>query len=271
MKHFLCFLLLFSLSFSTLAFAHGGRTDSEGGHHDYNNVSGLGPYHYHHGEPAHLHPNGICPYDNSAPATTDTNGFSDSFYDYFEDDTAPEEASAPIAEESTPELPESTKENPFSAVSIGSFAVGVLFLCYFVKRLNRELHPPVASTPNEPPAQNTYIVQNVQNNIFVSSPAAAPLIPPQYVIGKNNLPADRNAPRHWGSTFTVYLNYKTHVYHRGRCRYVNPSTTFPTHILLASKYGHPCKICHPELPDMTWYLHYIEQNQNLLPEKKDTP
>ena len=138
MKHFLCFLLLFSLSFSTLAFAHGGRTDSEGGHHDYNNVSGLGPYHYHHGEPAHLHPNGICPYDNSAPAATDTNGFSDSFYDYFEDDTAPEEASAPIVEESTPELPESTKENPFSAVSIGSFAVGVLFLCYFVKRLNRE-------------------------------------------------------------------------------------------------------------------------------------
>ena len=102
MKHFLCFLLLFSLSFSTLAFAHGGRTDSDGGHHDYNNVSGLGPYHYHHGEPAHLHPNGICPYDNSAPAATDTNGFSDSFYDYFEDDTAPEEASAPIVEESTP-------------------------------------------------------------------------------------------------------------------------------------------------------------------------
>lgn len=79
MKHFLCFLLLFSFSFSTLAFAHGGRTDSDGGHHDYNNVSGLGPYHYHHGEPAHLHPNGVCPYEAEAapaesaePIVTDT-------------------------------------------------------------------------------------------------------------------------------------------------------------------------------------------------------
>ena len=79
MKHFLCFLLLFSLSFSTLAFAHGGRTDSDGGHHDYNNVSGLGSYHYHHGYEAHLHPNGICPYEAEAapaesaePIVTDT-------------------------------------------------------------------------------------------------------------------------------------------------------------------------------------------------------
>ncbi|WP_331654420.1 peptidoglycan-binding protein [Aminipila sp.] len=45
-----------------LAFGHSGRTDSSGGHHDYNNVSGLGYYHYHHGMGPHLHPNGICPY-----------------------------------------------------------------------------------------------------------------------------------------------------------------------------------------------------------------
>lgn len=45
------------------ASAHSGRTDSSGGHHDYKNASGLGPYHYHHGYPAHLHENGICPYE----------------------------------------------------------------------------------------------------------------------------------------------------------------------------------------------------------------
>lgn len=44
-------------------FAHSGGTDAQGGHHDYKNVSGLGSYHYHHGYPAHLHPNGICPYE----------------------------------------------------------------------------------------------------------------------------------------------------------------------------------------------------------------
>ena len=43
--------------------AHPGRTDAQGGHHDYKNRSGLGSYHYHcGGYPAHLHPNGVCPY-----------------------------------------------------------------------------------------------------------------------------------------------------------------------------------------------------------------
>lgn len=46
--------------------AHSGRTDANGGHHDYKNVSGLGSYHYHcGGYPAHLHPNGVCPYASS--------------------------------------------------------------------------------------------------------------------------------------------------------------------------------------------------------------
>lgn len=46
--------------------AHGGRTDSNGGHKDNKNKSGLGSYHYHcGGNPAHLHPDGICPYANT--------------------------------------------------------------------------------------------------------------------------------------------------------------------------------------------------------------
>lgn len=79
MKRILFLFLALSLSFSTLAFAHGGRTDEYGGHHDYNNVSGLGSYHYHHGYEAHLHPNGVCPYEAEAapvepaePIVTDT-------------------------------------------------------------------------------------------------------------------------------------------------------------------------------------------------------
>ena len=39
---------------------HPGRTDRNGGHRDRFNMSGLGPYHFHHGMPAHLHPNGVC-------------------------------------------------------------------------------------------------------------------------------------------------------------------------------------------------------------------
>lgn len=51
--------------------AHSGRTDSNGGHKDNKNASGLGFYHYHcGGYPAHLHDGGVCPYTTSAPVTT---------------------------------------------------------------------------------------------------------------------------------------------------------------------------------------------------------
>ena len=53
-----------------IAQAHSGRTDSQGGHHDYKNKSGLGSYHYHHGYPAHLHSNGVCPYENGNGASS---------------------------------------------------------------------------------------------------------------------------------------------------------------------------------------------------------
>ena len=56
-------IILMIISLSLSAFAHGGRTDSSGGHKDNKNKSGLGPYHYHcGGYPAHLHTNGVCPY-----------------------------------------------------------------------------------------------------------------------------------------------------------------------------------------------------------------
>lgn len=48
-------------------YAHSGRTDSNGGHKDNKNKSGLGSYHYHcGGHPAHLHTNGVCPYSSSS-------------------------------------------------------------------------------------------------------------------------------------------------------------------------------------------------------------
>ena len=54
-------------------YAHPGKTDTNGGHHDYKNKSGLGPYHYHcGGYPAHLHPNGVCPYKSSSSSNSYT-------------------------------------------------------------------------------------------------------------------------------------------------------------------------------------------------------
>lgn len=62
---FMSFIISCMLSFNS--FAHSGNTDEYGGHKDRNNRSGFGLYHYHcGGYPAHLHPNGNCPYDETA-------------------------------------------------------------------------------------------------------------------------------------------------------------------------------------------------------------
>lgn len=64
----LCILLALVLPLSTLA--HGGRTDSSGGHKDNKNASGLGYYHYHcGGNPPHQHSGGVCPYSSTGVST----------------------------------------------------------------------------------------------------------------------------------------------------------------------------------------------------------
>ena len=58
------------------ASAHSGGTDSQGGHHDYNNVSGLGSYHYHHGMGPHLHSGGVCPYASGNSSSSSSSSSS---------------------------------------------------------------------------------------------------------------------------------------------------------------------------------------------------
>lgn len=79
-KQWLFLLTVLScITLSSVVYAHPGRTDSIGGHHDYENESGLGSYHYHHGYEAHLHENGICPYDY-VDNTSDSNANFESKY-----------------------------------------------------------------------------------------------------------------------------------------------------------------------------------------------
>ena len=56
---FILSLIMITLTFCNVAFAHSGKTDEDGGHYD----SSASEYHYHHGYPAHQHTNGICPYN----------------------------------------------------------------------------------------------------------------------------------------------------------------------------------------------------------------
>ncbi|MBR2402765.1 MAG: Ig-like domain-containing protein [Lachnospiraceae bacterium] len=71
--YYLCVFILI-LSMPITAFAHSGKTDSNGGHKDNKNKSGLGSYHYHcGGYPAHLHTDGYCPYRDIFPSSVKVN------------------------------------------------------------------------------------------------------------------------------------------------------------------------------------------------------
>ena len=65
----------------SFALAHSGGTDANGGHHDYNNVSGLGSYHYHHGYGPHLHEGGVCPYEGGSSSSATYSNTYDSYSD----------------------------------------------------------------------------------------------------------------------------------------------------------------------------------------------
>lgn len=75
-------ILLILLSFISIqinTYGHSGRTDSNGGHKDNKNKSGLGSYHYHcGGHPAHLHANGVCPYTSSSQSNKNSRSNSSS-------------------------------------------------------------------------------------------------------------------------------------------------------------------------------------------------
>lgn len=71
--------ILSIISIGVNAYAHSGRTDSNGGHRDNQNKSGLGSYHYHcGGHPAHLHTNGVCPYSSSSSSSKSSTSSSSS-------------------------------------------------------------------------------------------------------------------------------------------------------------------------------------------------
>ena len=66
-------IILSILSIQISVYSHSGRTDANGGHKDNQNKSGLGSYHCG-GHPAHLHPNGVCPYSSSSKSSTSSSG-----------------------------------------------------------------------------------------------------------------------------------------------------------------------------------------------------
>ena len=127
-------LLLFIL-FVFVSSAHPGRTDANGWHFD----RSTGIYHYHHGYPAHQHPNGVCPYDYDDK--TDHSGRSAS-------GSVNRSASLTVPETTqTYKTPSKTKDTeaslPFTAVLLIVLAV-VLLSIFIIRKRKTAKAPPVA-------------------------------------------------------------------------------------------------------------------------------
>lgn len=106
------------------AFAHPGETDSSGGHYD----RSTGEYHYHHGYPAHQHPNGVCPYDYD-DKTGKRSGSPSNTYIRLQTDTLPDaDSSELLALES--ELESRTQEAAVLSfvVLVSTFIIVVLII-----------------------------------------------------------------------------------------------------------------------------------------------
>lgn len=140
MKKLSILFFIFALCFSSVAFAHGGKTDSNGGHRDNHNASGLGSYHYHcDGYPAHLHENGICPYASSNSENMSASERIQKQYEKQNLNSEPEPIyiikSAPVTEEKEASFIGEYLITGTEWLFLGSFAIAMLSLilsCIFI-------------------------------------------------------------------------------------------------------------------------------------------
>lgn len=291
MKKIIILLIGFILILSSQAFAHGGKTDSNGGHRDNYNASGLGSYHYHcDGYPAHLHTDGICPHSASSQTTQSVseklrkemkdNGLINSTPEpviihsptHSKEETDPLKwletifwsacLISPITAVISWTLSASKKEKTahfFSTISKFSLLLILIILLYLLIG-EIALLLLIFAIPGS--FKNfLYLLAEGLTDENEDNKNNASLIPPEYIIGPWGLPADKNAPKHWGKTFTVYVEPDTNLYHRGRCHCVTPERTYPSHILRAIKDNQPCSLCNPEIPDLSWYYDWLN-NKN---------
>ena len=322
-------LTILCFTFSTVAFAHPGNTDSNGGHY------GPDGYHYHHGYPTHQHENGECPYDfddktgwnsgssssgsshtskttSSNSVNTNTEAKNQSQFDFIlEIVLAFIFVAYPISLGcsfllfgwiATMLLKISLPGYAFElwiAVSVpialiseycafddGStiilpvliFISIVFFFCYWYKlhmdniaaqermlqeekRKEQEKQEKLRQEQEKLRQEQEKFEQEKQyyTNKYGGKPAEQFVsIPPNIIIGDDNLPCEKDAKEYWGENLTIFITKNGNKYHRSTCRYGE----YPYNIYRLSSYYSPCAKCKPaNIPDKTWYKEYLRIQQ----------
>ena len=218
----ICIGMLFL--FPTDAFAHSGRTDGNGGHHDGSD------YHYHHGYPAHDHwdmdGDGIkdCPY-NFVDKTGQNSGTSSS-----NKKPAVNNTTSNTTIPSTSKTSDSSNDvHPLLWIAVGIFLSWVIYSFIQFRRKEKEEEKKVLAIQES----NQKVLQSL-NCENISIPKGVVLLPDGTPIRGYT-----SSSRPYGD-YTVYISPKGTRYHTSyRCC---PNGT-PTHLFKIPKHLLPCRNC----------------------------
>lgn len=260
----ICIALLSIFLLSSVAFAHPGKTDEDGGHYDYS----TGEYHYHHGYPAHQHTGGQCPYefDDRTGWNSGVSGSQSASGDRTGRDSGVSDFKSEAHEKSS---------SPFRV-----FVVVLAALCAFVfvvrtsarirhrreekakrEQLTRDVKKLSTKLTDLKRRRNALRSQLISSELQPISHLVD--IPPWSFIGNDGLPHYANPSEPGLDIYQFTLNTSTGVYHRPSCRYAKYSYTTNYVEMLRYQSRHaktlrPCSICCSEKPPLAWYYKYLD-------------
>lgn len=265
-----------------IAFAHPGSTDGNGGHYN----RSTGEYHYHHGYPAHQHPNGVCPYDYHDRTGWDS-GTSGSGSSSRHSPTVKYQPETDTSSQSTrTELPEIIKlilKHPILSLIFLALITGWIIL--FAQRLRAERilgeHGGVAKIASqfrvdmaELYERKRLCASQFSGIVSGSTPAllsnplsinnASPSVrflrrfyhvPYDAYINRDGNPASIIIHGNF-DIYTVWINSQNTIYHNSTCYYASRGR--PISVYCLPHNARPCAKCRPRLPDMSWVAPYRE-------------
>ena len=259
-EKFIIFIFLSIICFSltnTIAFAHPGSLDENGGHFDHS----TGEYHYHHGYPAHQHINGECPYDFDNKTRTESSGNSDG---------TSKSTSTIISDYGEKQKDEDTGNGGLILIvtCLGILLGIILYALIIVQwrsiNVKRQIKENAERLEWEK-KNNKQRMQEIREEqrrdqfysyyfkLYAFIPAQDFVAIPSYAYIKNNHPATYGEGIY--GRYTVYISKTGNRYHR------NPQCTTTRLVAMNYidvKYDHkPCQKCVRELfPNLRWYDEY---------------
>lgn len=272
MKRIIAVVFLLCAFLPTVAYAHSGRTDENGGHTDHS----TGEYHYHHGYEAHDHydmdgdGDVDCPYDfddktgenSGSSSSSSTTGVLEKYFNGYVAPT-PTPTPRPTAK------PEPTKTEMgigekiflyifgggYALILVGSIVVGIAGAVEDARtaarknRIAKEEREKQEAQFEAEKLKYSQMYAGKQLEELVSFPAGS-------FLTSDLLPA--SAGPKWG-LYTLFITKEK--YHKPSCRYAKKgeainSYEFPSKYKFRTRCSQkprtPCSRCKPSLPDMAW-------------------